>query len=104
MKHRTYALTDHDVEVISCAITALPSLGLEDSCPDLYQRCVSTGSKLITHQPLDPQDYGIIHTALSAVREICQGQFSYVDLDIKERCNEIFFDAGRLLSILGTPQ
>lgn len=32
MKHRTYALTDHDVEVISCAITALPSLGLEDSC------------------------------------------------------------------------
>lgn len=102
MKHRTYTLTEHDVETITVALTVLPHIDGSDS--DIDYLCVSTGSKLVTHQPLDSQDISVIYTALTSVREICQGEFPYVDAEVKARCKEIFFDAGRLLAVLSNPR
>lgn len=104
MKHRTYTLTEHDVETITEALTVLPHIDLDDSVSDIDYLCVSTGSKLVTHQPLDSQDFSVIYTALTSVREICQGEFPYVDAEVKAQCKEIFFDAGRLLAALSSPR
>ena len=101
MKHITYSFSDSDIEVITFALTVLPSLELEETEAQAiinYQCCRSAGEKLIKHDKnITPNEFRVISASLEAVQLINQGCLN-VDPETKKRCNDYLFTVNKLVS------
>ncbi len=102
MKHITYSFSDSDIEVITFALTILPSLGIEETEVQAvinYQCCCSAGEKLIKRDAnITPNEFRVILASLQAVQLINQGQLE-VDQETKKKCSSYLFTVNKLVSV-----
>lgn len=102
MKHIAYCFNDSDIEVITFALTILPSLDVEETelqASINYQCCCSAGEKLIKRDMnITPNEFRVILLSLQAVQLINQGVLE-ADQETKKKCGDYLFTVNKLVSV-----